>query len=77
LPWIKIKHQIWAIAQADRIGIQPQERNKTWGKGIVFRKLQTRSYDIRKEDGTVIKIDVSFAKLTNTTMRRKGKKLSI
>jgi hypothetical protein len=42
------------LRTGETMKIQPKERNKTCKKGIVVRKPQTRSYDVRKEDSTVI-----------------------
>ncbi|XP_053389324.1 uncharacterized protein LOC128552315 [Mercenaria mercenaria] len=33
---------------------QPNERNKTWEKGTVVEKPQTRSYNVLRENGTVV-----------------------
>ncbi|XP_053406305.1 uncharacterized protein LOC128559147 [Mercenaria mercenaria] len=42
------------LRAGDTVRIQPNERNKTWEKGIVVEKRQTRSYNVLRENCTVV-----------------------
>ncbi|XP_053403100.1 uncharacterized protein K02A2.6-like [Mercenaria mercenaria] len=42
------------LRAGDTVRIQPNERNKTWEKGTVVEKPQTRSYNVLRENGTVV-----------------------